>query len=255
MDNFYKRYIQDSLGSMEVVDIKPRNITLFNSTIDHLSLRSQKTAYEYMIPLFEQAIEDELIDISPIKSKKHNPTRNSQQEKRVVKDAASQYKAIHAAIHKQFAENHHHLALFLFGFNGRRLTETTSLEWTDIDFEKDTYTVRAEINKSGVDMVFALPQEVREALLTFRDTNGLVFNIKRVDKHYSKIRELSGVKQFSFHYMRNVLASAYSEMGMDADRIGEVLGHTDSHIIKQYLTMQRTEASKEGIATSQRLLS
>lgn len=255
MDNFYKRYIHDSLGLMKVSDIKPRDITLFNSTIDHLSNRSQKTAYECMIPLFEQAEEDELIDNTPIKKKKHNPTRNSQQEKRVVKNAASQYKAIHAAIHKQFAENHHHLALFLFGFNGRRLTETTSLKWTDIDFEKDTYTVRAEINKSGVDMVFALPGEVRKALLTFRDTNDLIFNIKRVDKHYKKIRELSGVESFSFHYMRNVLASAYSDFGMDSDRIGEVLGHTDTHIIKQYLTMQRTEASKEGISTSQRLLS
>ena len=254
MDNYYRRYIQDSIGYRKIRDIKSSTLNAFNRTISHLSTRSQKTAYEILTPIFALALDDEVITKTPIK-KSHRPTRKATEEKRVIVDAVKKYKAIHTAIHQVFANNPHHRALFLFGFYGRRYSEILSIQWQDINFETNTYIIRKEHSKANVDMEFTLPQDVASTLMEFRDSQGSVFHIKKVDKWFKKIREVSGVNEFTFHWMRNLSVSALSAMGVEITHLSAMLGHTDANTVRQYLSLQRQASTEVTNEVSQKLLS
>ena len=254
MDNFYKRYIKDNIGKKKVIDIKSSNITQFNVTISHLSTRSQKVAYECLTPIFNLAIEDEIIIRSPIK-KNHRPIRKAIEEKKIIVNAIETSKAVNKAIHKVFKDRPDLRGIFLFCYHGRRWGETTSLQWEDIDFDNDSYIVRAENSKVNVDMSFTLPGEVKEALSHFRNVTGDVFPVKRIEKHFEDIRDEKGVpKEFTCHWLRNLYVSTLSELGVEAIHLSSALGHTDTNTVKQYLSLQRKSSTKKTTDAMEKLL-
>lgn len=255
-DYYYNKHLV-GLSALKVTDVKSSHFTSLNITLKDFAPATRKKAYEILKPLFELAVEDEIIVKSPIK-KSHIPVRKQLEEKKVITDAVSKYKKIHSAIHQVFGsddvieiddtkkiqctQNPHHRALFLLGFHGRRLQETLTLEWSDINLSANEYTVRGSNSKVNTDMTFALPADVREALLEFKDTLGPVFNIKHTKDHYPKIRLVSGIEEFTYHWMRNLAVSALSSTGVDLTHLTAMLGHTDSSTLKKYLSLQR-EAS------------
>jgi integrase len=251
---FYDKYIKDTIGTKAIRDIAAVDLSRFNITLDHLAQRSKKVAYELLVPVFNLAIEDDLIKLSPIK-KSHIPKRNQLSEKRIVTDAVTKYRAVHKAILDVFSDNPHHRALFLFGFHGRRLNEVVTLQWDDIDITNANYVVRGENSKVDADMQFSLPMDVSEALSHFRDTKGNVFNVKRVETLYGKIRTASKVEEFSFHWMRNLAVSALSSMGVEATHLSAMLGHTDAGTLRKYLSLQREQSTSATLKASQILLS
>ncbi|WP_457594022.1 tyrosine-type recombinase/integrase [Hydrogenimonas sp.] len=250
--NFYNRYLQE-IGKMKIRKVKPSVFTTLNQRLGHLSPRTRKKWHEILNPVFELAIEDEIILKSPIK-KKHIPKRDAAGEKRVVLNAVEKYKKIHETIHSLFADNPHHRALFLFGFYGRRLSEVTETRWEDIDFENDEYKVRKEVSKVDADMIFTLPADLKEALSEFRQDEGRVFYIQRPRYWYGKIREASGVEEFHFHWMRNLVVSALSAMGVSSTDMSALLGHMDAHTLKKYLSLQRAESTARIYAITDKLL-
>jgi len=267
---FYDKYIKDTLGSKRIRDVKPAMLTQFNKTISHLSPRTQKTAYELLNPIFAIAIEDEIIDRSPVKQN-HIPKRKQLEEKKIVVDAVSKYRAVHQAIHQVFGTDQilkfddstelqcnidpHYRALFLLGFYGRRKTEVLNLKWEDINFANDTYHVKAENSKVNVDMTFALPHDVKDALLEFADNRGNVFNVRHIERHYKKIRKITAIEEFTFHWMRNLSVSALASMGVEITHLSAMLGHTDSGTIRKYLSLQREASTAVTNDASQKLLS
>lgn len=254
---YYIRNIKDELGKLKVTDVKAKHLTRFNTTLSHLSNRSQKTAYEILKPLFELAIEDDLIATSPIK-KIHTPKRNQLEEKKIITDASVKYRYLYQALHTIFgtdqyisnceyqcSKNPHHLAFFLFGFHGRRLGEIVALRWEDINFVTDTYIVRSENSKVNLDMQFTLPQDIRQVLIDMdnRASRGKVFSTKKVEYYYPIIRKVSGLPEFTFHWMRNLAVSALASEGVDVTHLSAMLGHTDAGTLKKYLSLQRTAST------------
>lgn len=268
-DKVYENYIQEYLGAKKIIDVTPANFSTLNAKVNHLAKGTQKKLYDILIPLFNLAVEDEIINRSPIK-RTHVPKRDQLSEKKVVLNAVEKYKKLYKTIHQLFNStdivmledgrelqcsiNPHHLALFLFGFHGRRLAESTSLKWTDIDFINNKYRIRKETSKIGTDMIFTLPKDIKEQLLKFSDISGNVFKIKEPKKWYPHIREISGIEEFSFHWMRNLAVSALSASGVNATELSAMLGHTDTGTLKKYLSLQRESATQETSNASQRLL-
>jgi len=251
--SYYNKYIKPILGSKVIKHIKPAMFTNFNKTITHLSTRTQKTAYELLIPVFNLAIEDEIIDRTPIK-KTHVPKRKQLEEKKIITDAVNKYRVVYQAINKVYADNPHHRAIFLLGFHGRRRNEVLNLHWQDIDFNNDTYIIRATNSKVNVDMTFKLPSDVKATLLEFCDTKGQVFNVKNITQRYHEIRTATSIKEFTFHWMRNLSVSALSSMGVEVTHLSAMLGHTDSGTIRKYLSLQREASTVVTNEASQRLL-
>lgn len=267
-DYYYNKYLTQ-LSSIKVKDVKPAHFTSLNVSLQSLATGTKKRAYEILKPLFELAIEDEIIAKSPIK-KSHIPVRKQLEEKKMITDAVTKYKVLHTTLHQlygsddivvvsdgkniQCSDNPHHRALFLFGFYGRRLQEVLNLQWEDIDFDNNEYIVRGKNSKVNIDMKFTLPSDVKKALLTFQAMSGNVFHIKHTKDHYPKIRLLSGLDEFTFHWMRNLAVSALSAQGVDSTHLSAMLGHTDTATVKQYLSLQRETSSAHTLDVSKRLL-
>ena len=266
---YYEKHIKPSLGKLKIKEVKPSHFTSFNRKIAHLAPASQKRAYEILMPLFELAVEDELLLRSPIK-KTHVPKRNQLSEKKVITGANEKFRTIHQTINtlfdsEEFIEitpdrkiqcsiNPHHKAIFLLGFYGRRLNEVLSLEWNDMDFTNNKYRVKRENSKVNQDMVFALPIDVKEALLQFVDTKGSIFNINEVNHYYQAIRDISGIQDFTFHWMRNLAVSALAANGADVTHLSAMLGHNDAGTLKKYLSLQREVSTVITNDLTQRLL-
>ena len=266
---YFNKYLT-KLSSIKIKDVKPAHFTSLNVSLKSLAAGSRKKAYEILKPLFELAIEDEIITKTPIK-KSHIPVRKQLEEKKIITDAVTKYKKLHATFHQLFGSddlvviseekniqchnNPHHRALFLFGFYGRRLQEVLSLQWEDIDFVNDEYLVRGKNSKVNTDMTFTLATDVKDALLTFRELRGSVFNIKHTKDHYPKIRLVTGLDEFTFHWMRNLTVSALSAQGVEATHLSAILGHTDTATVKQYLSLQRETSSAHTLDVSRKLLS
>ena len=238
---YYKRNIQKVLGSIRVIDIKPKHITDFNTTLQHIGLSERKKAYEILKPLMMVAIEDELIIHSPIKST-HIPKRNHLQEKKIILNAEVKYRLVHDTIMEVFRHQDAHRAIFLFGLSGRRINEILTLHWNDIDFQKRTYRVKAINSKIKADMVFALDQEIADIIEPYKSYVGRVFTIRSVKSFYITIREKTGIKEFTFHYMRNLLVSALASRGVSTTHLSSILGHVDTSTLRKYLTLQRIQS-------------
>lgn len=256
MNLYYVRHIKRHLGKLQVIEVKPKHLTRFNLTLDGLSNRSRKTAYEILKPLFELAIEDELIERTPIKTA-HTPVRNQLQEKKIITDASVKFRNLYQTFFTMFNStkviekykyqcsiNPHNLALYLFGFHGRRLGEVLNLEWSDIDFANDTYIVKRESSKVKVDMMFKLPNDVRQALMKMDNTKqGRIFNGSNPKYDYATIKILSGLPEFTFHWMRNLVVSALASEGVDTTHLSAMLGHQETSTLKKYLSLQRESST------------
>ncbi len=251
--HYYKKNLS-KLSGIKIKDLKPAHFTVLNTTLTHLSIRSRTKAYEILRPLIELAIEDEIIYKSPIK-KSHVPKRKSNEEKKVIVSAMDKYRTIHGAIHDIYKTKPVYRAAFLFCFFGRRIGETLQLQWEDIDFDSNTYTVRGHTSKVNADMTFALPSDIKDALLEFCNPSGDVFPFKSIDRQYYKIRGATGIQEFTAHWLRNLAVSALAAKGASVTDLSALLGHTDAGTIRKYLSLQREASTTTTNKLSQELLS
>ena len=228
------------------------------------------------MPIFNLAIDEELIQFSPIK-RIHKVKRKQLEEKKIITDAETKYKMVYDAINKVFGTadviqvsedekiqcsiNPKIRALFLFGFYGRRKTETLHLKWSDIDFINNKYIIRGKNSKVNIDMAFTLSDDVKEALEQCERNGKYVFSsnrdpskpISEIREHVEKIRAMT-VPEYNFHWMRNLVTSALSSKGFESIQISAILGHTDTSTVKQYLSLQRETASALALDISKKLL-
>ena len=132
----YEKYFDKHLSkiaSIKIVDIKPMHFTSLNISLNHMSRASQRKAYEILNPLFNLAIEDELIEKNPIK-RSHIPKRNSNEEKKIVDNASLKFRYLYHTITTLFGSTElikvgdkeiqcvarpDLMATFLFGYHGR----------------------------------------------------------------------------------------------------------------------------------------
>ena len=277
----YKLYVHEKLGSRKLTAIRSSNISDVMDGVSHLSLRSQKLVIEILKPLFTKALqEDCIITRSPIQFS-HLVKRNINEEKKIVTHAESKYKQVHKAIHQVFGStdeividktttiqgtlNPHNRALLLFGFYGRRKTETLKLKWSDVDLDTGIYVVQAENSKAGTTMTFKLAEDQVQALRELqllRNSNSFVFeSMTKPGTHQTavnapimKLRKVTGIQELTFHWFRNLAVSALSANGMEAIHLSSMLGHTDINTVNKYLSLQREASSAVTNAASERLL-
>jgi len=110
------------------------------------------------------------------------------------------------------------------------------------------YVIPSTHSKIKTDFVFSLPREIAAALKELPQQKRGIFVNPRTQKRYTNIqreikavRAAAGWKEFTFHSMRNLLASTLHARGVNASYISSVLGHTNPNTVNQYLTMERTQ--------------
>ncbi len=206
----YARYIKKPLGNKSIEAIKPMQIKKIINDLDKLGLkeRTQKTVLEVLKPMFRFALENRMIKEVPtngINVKVPN-------QKKIVTGATELFNQVYKAITTYYQDEPYYQALFLFGFNGRRIGEVLSLKWENIDFINDYYWI--EDTKSDDKQKYPLPPYIKVQLLKIIDTRrGLVFKSpitgRQITNYDRQMRQLK--KQMALMYCNdNPLYQAFT---------------------------------------------
>ncbi len=263
MKGFYKNHIKTYIGSIAVASVTLGDIDAVMLGVKSKSKRLQKGILEVLEPLFKKSVRDGLRTATPIDDD-HQVTRNFSAEKKVILGAEDKFVSIYKAIHTVFKDDIKVRTAFLFGFGGRRLMEVLKMEWHEVDLVNKTYLIPKEKSKVDVDMIFSLGTELAGALTEMKKTRDSKWifssnrdasiNLSKLSMHYDKIREASGIKDFTFHWMRNLYVSAMAAMGTDTADLSAQLGHQDVNTLKKYLSLQRESSGKRAEEKMKKLL-
>src|SRR5580658_3280836 len=132
---------------------------------------------------------------------------------------------------------------------GLRQGELLRLVWGDINFEKQTVTVRAGKNTTGEapkSRTVHLPPPAADALKKMRvvgpkqvfvRSDGELIDKSRLRVQWLEVRKAAGVDDLHWHDLRHCCASYYAQAGASLIEIGSVLGHTNPSITKKYSHM------------------
>ena len=146
-------------------------------------------------------------------------------------------------------------------YYGLRRSEILGLQWSAIDFEKDTMAIRHVVVKSRTVEAkdttksynsrrsFKLLPEVKELLLNlkheqemlrqfygntyiendyvFKHDNGKPYLPDYVTRKFQKVLVAHGLRKMRFHDLRHTTASVLFDKGWDVNEIREWLGHAD----------------------------
>jgi len=213
---YYKAYIKDALGSKKVSTIKKLQIQniLAKMEKEGLKPRTQKAIIEVLKPLFRMALENKICKEDPTQFIKVKVT----DQKKVVINAGEKFIKLYGAVMEVYQYDAFMRALFLFALIGRRKGEILTLKWENIDFENNIYWLLSDDTKPDKNQKFSLSQDLRNALMQFRQKSGLVFispitgnKMQNLARQVNKIRKASGVTEWGLHYSRNIIVSALCE--------------------------------------------
>lgn len=265
----YNSHIKNIIGKKKIKDIKKLHLETVvtamrkkgrtKQTENGCSPRTIKKALsEALRPILQYAVDNDVIPKLPV-----FPDIKINRQKKTVNNASESLSILYKTINEEYKDNPFYLTLFLFLFFGRRWNEVRTLKWSDIDFSKNTYTIRAENNKIGQDQTYDIPSPINEALNKISDEkNGLVFKSPVTQKELhppkvqlAKIKEKSEIENLTLHYFRHILVSALGEMGTAGTILSASLGHTNlSTVDNFYRTANHTKASIEANLSIEKLL-
>lgn len=244
----YRNHIAPYLGDMNLIDIRPHHIDEVKAEVIGKAPATIKGIIDIIKATLRHALEDKTIKTLPLE-RRHDIKVIAAQQKTIVTDAMGKFRAVHDAIITEFLHDTVMRGVFLFGLYGRRKAEVLRMRWDHIDFKTMQYMIPADHSKVRIDFVFALPDEIATILRKINGKRrGLIFKNPRTGKEYSniqpqieQIRKASGWERFTFHAMRNLLASMLHSRGVSTSYISSVLGHTNPVTVQQYLSMERVQ--------------
>ncbi len=257
----FGKHIKPSIAKKKIKDVRPLDITKILSV--DASKRVKKSITEILFPMFNFAITNKMLSQTPMTAD-HYIKRDTSKEKKKVTDAPVKYKAVYKAI--MSLPTSYQRAYMLLGFHGRRKTEALTLRWEDISKDMTTYVIRAERNKVDEDMTYTMPEDVKAELLLMKEeynpTNYIFESPKRAGQPIADIREVvatvrtsCGLKEFGYHWMRNLCVSAlYQSDKASLGDLSAMLGHTDFNTLKKYLTGDREKSTQRTTQASMELL-
>lgn len=130
-------------------------------------------------------------------------------------------------------------------YTGMRKRELFALEWSDIDFHKDTITV---INKDGFTTkskkfrVIPLHITLKVALLPLKQPQGRCFDATNYIHLFPRIVASGGLKNIGWHHFRHTFASHLYIKTRDIYLVSELLGHSSLSVTKIYTHLVQSHA-------------
>ena len=115
-------------------------------------------------------------------------------------------------------------------YTGMRKSELFNLAWEDIDFARDTITVRNKedfTTKSKRFRVIPLHPALKPLLARIQCKKGHCFDTINHRRSFGRIVRKSKLKPFGWHDLRHTFASHLVMCGVDLVSISKLLGHSD----------------------------
>lgn len=265
LKNMYRLYIENSIGKKRIKDIRKVHIDDLRTAMEKQGHSKQtqngcsprtikKVLVQTLKPILQYAVANKVINSLP----EIDLPKIKQKTKKTVKNARNKLATLYKTINEIYQDNPFYRCLFLFALYGRRWNEIRTLEWADVDFLNNTYTIRAENNKINEDQTYDLPEPIFYTINEIKDDHiGLVFKSPKTlkelyspKKQLERIKQIADIPELTMHYFRHILVSAMGEMGTATTVLSASLGHTNLQTVNDYyLSANHTKGSQEANKT------
>ena len=213
-----------------------------------MSPRTAKSVKETLRPMFKQFALQGILGLNPtdlIQIPKFNNEISIDLSEAKVREL---YEALYSYPIEPFR------SIFIWLSHGRRQNEILSLEWDDINFNNNTYTIKFQNNKVRKPMTYKLSNELLATLETIGiQRSGFIFNAlknetKKMSKetvrnHWNKILEQLEIK-IRMHDLRHLIGGTLVSSGKTLEQVASVLGHTSTSVTKRYSKVREEVAAE-----------
>ena len=143
---------------------------------------------------------------------------------------------------------------------GARKQELLSLQWRDVDFDRNQIIVQETKNDerralfiygTAHNLLWKHHVFIRSPYV-FPDRSGK--NPVNIDREFHRARCRAGIPDFHFHDLRHTAASYMAMNGASTADIAEALGHKSLSMVKRYAHLSQTHVAKVVASMSERFL-
>ena len=262
----YDKYLKNDFGHKSLDKVKASEITLWQNKLQ----KEYKLSKSYILKIrgllftmFEDAIENEIIKINPVKKAKGLKQTEDTKVKRLE---LTPFKPDEINKILSVATNQDKNLVATLFMTGLRIGECLGLSWDCVDFENRTLTVKKQIVNGQIKNILKTSKSKRiipiiQALIPFLENqkkltgekNSFLFLTKKTNKHYhsaGKIREQIWVKTLkkanieytNLHQTRGTFISTLISNGEDINYVSKIAGHENVKITlerySQYIPVQ-----------------
>lgn len=267
-----QHHVLPSLGACLLSELTPSHIHAFICQMQGVGYASSTIhgAYRLLASSLRFALEEGVIQKNPCrKIRVGSQIRNEQRvltrkEQVSVRNAAGSMKE---------------LPVLLGLYTGMRLGEICALQWSDIDWEKKSITVKrtaqrialsqqAHGSKTGVMIgtpkskrsrrVLPVPefllQMLRQAMQAIVDPNTFIFGTKgraaeprTLQRHFAILMKKLHITNAHFHTLRHSFATRLLELGVDIQTISTLLGHSSIRVTLDFYAHSLTDQQQAAI--------
>ena len=247
--SFYRNHIPQHLKSKKLKQITKED---FQKVINVMVKKGSKPSFIETIktcfsPIFNDAIEKSIIDKNIIKGLKfpnYDPNKYFNLPNDKVKALFEQIMNI---------QNNQYRLMFMFLLRGRRAGEVLSMQWSDLNFENRTYTIKDSQSKIRKNLTFPLDDE----LLTHfeyldKKESGFIFINPKTYKPYftfpirvwNRIRKDVEIEEMTIHDFRHLLGFTLVNNGEPIENVSRALGHARISSTQRYSNQKEQMAAQ-----------
>lgn len=126
-------------------------------------------------------------------------------------------------------------------YSARRISETTRLEWDDIDHENRIGVLRdlKDPRKKGVTKRFKIPNSAYKIIMRQPKTNRRIFpvNSKTVGTYFTRACHLLEIKNLHWHDLRHLATTRLFEQGLSIQQVQMVTLHSTWSSLSRYCNL------------------
>ena len=246
----YGKWIKPKLGKKILTSVTANDLqVIVNSMLKQgMAPRTTQSIKQIMRPLFKHYADKGLIQGNPAALIQIPKFDNTVQLSLTEEEIKSLYQAIKTYPIEPFN------TLFMWLAEGRRLNELLSLEWEQIDFSHNRYSIVSTNNKAGVSMQYGLRVNISESLKSFNKESPFVFHAltnssKKMSKetvrgHWAKLLINAKIEHLRIHDLRHIIGSDLVSNNHTLEEVAQVLGHTSTSVTKRYSKVRQEKANE-----------
>ena len=146
--------------------------------------------------------------------------------------------------------------VFAFLLSGRRINETLQLEHSNINYNRNTFTLPAEITKNKTEATFELSPLLLSSIKSQKTTSGKIFTVssRTIRYHFDKAMTSINVHGMVLHDLRSMVAVTALRNGADIYAVSKMLAHKLLSTTEKRYLGDHTERAVEAQRTFSALL-
>lgn len=263
--NSFKKYLEPVFGNKKLDAIKPSDITIFQNdliTKYNLSPKRVKMIRGILSVIYEDAIQDEIVDKNPVRRSGRLPIHKQREVEPFDIEEINKILATATGLYKNFYA--------ISFFTGIRTGELIGLRCEDVDIKAREFKIRRTIGRGHitepktqssirtVEMIdVVIPYFINQLKLTahlddylFLNRNGNhFFDSKNIrDKNWKSTLLKAGIKYRTLYQTRHSFATMMISGGEDIIWVSSMMGHTTPKMtLEKYSKYIKSKTKKRGV--------